>query len=243
MAEKPVGRLRLFGRFWGWWALLPLLFGAVFTAITMFEGRKAQRLETGGLDGQAQILEKWVERKRDSDGDITRIYKLSYRFEAGNMMEGEDSVSRRFYNSVQAGQQVPIRYWGKDPDVHEIEPGATGKQIWIVKIIAIVTLTAGGALFFIAWQGSARALAVREHGTRRKARVTGLKTTNVKVNNRPMYRLTWLDSQSKPGQSFMAREQKFDAYPEGAEIWIYADPRGRRKPVWEGDVGPSRGRQ
>ncbi len=242
MPQDPVSHWRLFMRGWGWMSFFPLLFAVVFGLVAMFEGRKMERLEADGAEARAQIVGKDVEVKTDSDGDTTRTYYLYFRFDhRGGAWEGRDSVSRSFYNGLAVGETTPVRYWRPDPDVNEIEPGSTVTSVWITKIISAITLAAFAAWFWIVWDRSGRAIRVRERGERRRATVTGHFRTNVRVNKRPRWKLEWTDEKGVGGRSFMMPGDRLEAWPEGTEIWIYADPRERLKSVWEGDVGPARG--
>ncbi|MEO0911800.1 MAG: hypothetical protein AAFY59_02250 [Pseudomonadota bacterium] len=242
MQTKPLSTWKLFLRNWGWMAAFPMLFAVIFGLVAMFEGRKAERLAAEGVDGVALITNKDVEVSYDSDGDRRTTYRVYFTIDPnGREHADDDTVGRRFYNSVKVGEEVPVRYWAPDPDVNEIEPGSTGTTIWITKIVSAVTLTIALAWGYFAWEKGAKAVRMRERGVRRRARVTGLKITNVSVNKRKLVRLMWLDEEGVEGASFMARREKFERWPEGSEVWVYADRAGRRPSVWEGDVGPARG--
>ncbi len=241
MQMEPLSTWKLFLRHWGWAAAFPMIFAIVFGLIAMFEGRNAERLEADGVNGIAVITDKDIEIDYDSDGDRTTTYRLYFTVETpdGDVVDN-DTVGKGFYNSVSIGARTPIRYWRLGPDVNEIEPGSTTTTIWITKVISAVALTITLAWGYIAWEKSAKAVRIRERGARRRAKVTGLVNTSVTVNGRRLYRLGWVDDEGVPGKSMMHKPAKLDAFPEGSEIWIYADPAGRKKSWWEGDIGPRR---
>ncbi|QHQ35614.1 hypothetical protein [Algicella marina] len=239
MQTRPIGTFRLFMRNWGWFAAFPLLFALVFGGVAMSEGRKAERLKADGVDGFAVITDKDIEISYDSDGDKQTTYRLYFNVELpGRTLADDDSVGRKFYNAQRIGDRLPIRYWRPDPDVNEIEPGSTTTAIWITKIIAVVALTAALAWGYIAYEKAAKATRMRKGGERRRARVTEHMRTGITVNNRRMYRMCWRDEAGMSGRSMLHRLSYLEDFPEGTEIWVYADPAGRKRSWWEGDVGP-----
>lgn len=239
--DAPLGRFRLFRRGFGLFALIPLLIGVVFAGITMFEGRKAERLENDGAVAVATITDKDIRVRTDSDGDRSTSYILYYAFtHQGIDVSASSSVSRGFFDGLEIGGTTEVRYWRPDPSVNEIEPGSTSTIIWITKLVSAVILAVAGSWIVIAWGAAGKAIRVRDRGERRQAVVTAHETTGVRVNNRPRYRLAWRDERGEPGRSFLLSGDAIETWPVGSDLAIYADPTGRLKPVWEGDVGPAR---
>jgi len=236
---SPVSMFRLYNKGYGWLTFFALPFAIVFTLIAMVEGRKYERLDSDGAVAEAVITDKDYEVRIDSDGDRTTTYYLEFDFTAqGQSYQIRDSVGRSFWNGLQPGETTPVRYWRPDPEVNEIEPGATRKSIWITKILAVIVLSLAGVWAERCWRKAARARKVRDHGKRHRVTVTDHFQTSVKVNNRPRWRLEWQDPSGRVGRSYMYRKEVLNTYPVGSEITIFVDPRGRLPSVWEGDVGP-----
>jgi hypothetical protein len=234
---ERAGRLRLFLRLWGWMAAFPLLFAVIFGLITMVEGRKAERLEADGAVAEATVTGKRIDVSYDSDGDKDTDYMLEFRFRAeGRELADEEEVSRSFYHANGVGDSLPVRYWRPDPSVFELEPGATATTILWTKIVSIVGLVIAGFWTERCWRKANRMIRLHEHGARRRATVLRVERTNVRVNNRPRYRLAWEDDEGFRGRSLMGPFERFDDWPEGGEITVYADPAGRLPPVWEEDL-------
>jgi len=235
-AERA-GRLRLFLRLWGWMAAFPLIFAVIFGLIAMHEGRKAERLDSDGAEAQATITGKRIDVSYDSDGDKDTDYMLEFRFRAERRdLADEEEVSRSFYHANHIGDRLPVRYWRPDPSVFELEPGSTASTILWTKIVAIVALVIAGYWAERCWRKASRMIRLGSHGARRRATVLRVERTNVRVNNRPRYRLFWEDDEGFRGRSLMGPFERFDDWPEGGEITIYADPAGRLPQVWEEDL-------
>jgi|GEM_PF-6288115 len=239
---EPVGKLKLFWRFTGWLALIFVLPAVILTLISVFEARKANRLEDAGGQTQATILEKDVRVTTDSDGDRRTSYYLTFRFDHERQeVTDTDSVSRSFFNSLEVGDTTLIRYWLEDPMVNEIRPGSSGTAALITKILAVVFWVIAGIWGERSWLKASRAVKVREKGERRSAEVIEHVRTNVTVNKRRMYRLKWRDEAGAEGQSMWVSGHDLDSYPEGAELAVFADPRGKWPAMWERDVGRAKG--
>lgn len=231
------GRPRMFLRLWGWMAAFPLVFAVAFGLIAMHEGRKAERLERDGAVAQATITGKRIDVSYDSDGDKDTDYVMELRFRAdGRDLADEEEVSRGFYHAHHIGDRLSVRYWRPDPAVFELEPGSTDRKILWTKIGSIVALVIAGFWGERCWRKASRMVRLGDHGARRRATVLAVERTNVRVNNRPRYRLTWEDDEGFRGRSLMGPHERFDDWPEGGEITVYADPAGRLDPVWEEDL-------
>ena len=236
-ATAYASRLRLFLRLWGWASAFPLIFAVAFGLVAMFEGRKAERLESDGAVSEATITGKRIDVSYDSDGDKDTDYMLEFRFRAdAREIADEDEVSRSFYHATGIGDRLPVRYWRPDPGVFELEPGSTASTILWTKVISVVALVVAGAWAERCWRKAGRMTRLRDHGARRRASVLRVEPTNVRVNNRPRYRLAWEDDAGYRGRSLMGPRERFAAWPEGAEITVYADPGARLASVWEEDL-------
>lgn len=234
----PKSKLALMGRWYILLMVIPLLFGVITGGIALVSGQKAQRLAEDGVTVQGEVTDREVRLETDSDGDQYRVYFLDVAFEAsGWPVATEAKVSRRFYDTHEVGDSLPVLYWRQDPQVNEIEPGKTGRDRWVTTILAAISLAAAGYVGLTGWRKAVRWSSVRDHGERRSAVIDGHKRTAFRINNRQQYRVIWVDSAGVRGQSFLRSTWQIETLPEGKEIWIYADPRGRLASVWEADVG------
>ena len=242
MDQRPKSFLVLFGRYWGWFALIPLLIGLVFGAVGYSLSVQAQRLEAYGVDTVGVILAKdWREdRSRDSDGNTrtTVIYEVTYEFEAGSagQIERVSSVSRDFYDRAEVRGSIALRYDSTDPSVVEIERGSTAILGLVFSGVGVVVGLIGLAIAVGVGLSVVRVMRLRDTGAVRQAEVTGYRTANVTVNDRALDKAVWRDEVGAVGATWSARMEKL---PEiGARIKVFVDPQRPEKSVWEGDVGP-----
>ncbi len=216
----------------GGFAILLVVALVVMTVLSVGKYRDAARLLNEGADVTATVAQRRID-KDDSDKD----YFITVQFEVGGRdVRYEREVSRSFfYTRAVVGRQIPVRYWTKDADLFDLEPGATRKKAWKYQIFALIAGVA--ALVGFWWTGSkaARGVLARRLGVQTTATVSGW--VERKNSGRPtgkgymMFRT--LDGQK--GQSLDHPIRRFQAIGVGGTITVYV----RENDVWwEGDVGP-----
>ncbi len=234
--KYPVPLFRLFWKMGGWIVLITGVVLVVFTLISHANLKTARRFENEGRRAVALITNKEKTVRRDSDGNDKVNYWLTLDFVTGlgEAITVRQSVGHGQYNSLQEGGELPLYYLVSEPGKVELTQGShrKGARItqWIALIAGLIWLT---ALWVIGgWAVSA--VRTRRFGTRKEAMVQEIKRTNVKINNRPRYRLVWRDNEGREGQSLLHRHSNLDSLKPNDIIHIYQGPK---RSWWVGDVG------
>jgi len=218
-----------------WVPLIPAVTAVILLLVGQSLGRDAALLDLHGAEATATVTDREIVERRDSDGHRSTDYRLRIDFTAssGVRVSDWDSVSRETYDSLQAGDTMPVRYVAHDPAIFEVEPGQTAFSARLFSGIgfAILAVAAGIGAFLGRAIPSKRRAAAR--GAVREARVTAHLRTNVRVNGRTRWRLTWTDAVGETGRSDMHRQD--DLPPVGNVIVVYLDPRSGRG-WWEEDL-------
>lgn len=231
--RRKVSWKRLFFRHWLWLPLFSLVFALVFTTAGAVFLNEARRMARDGLDTVAVITHRNIRTSRDSDGNTRTHYRLHYIFNptSDQHVEAAQDVSSRFYNSVQVGQEVPVRYLPYDPGRNALEPpGRVLPVVFLAIGLAASAITL--SLVFVLGRNKLSLIRAARLGEVRQARVTGHEITNTQVNGRTQYRFGWLDAAGAEGRSAMTDYREL---PEiDSVVAVYIDPRSGRG-WWEGD--------
>lgn len=228
LERRKVSWRRLFVRHFIWVPAIPLVVALVLGGFGWHNLKLAQVLELHGVEAVATITNREIRRSRDSEGRERTEYRVYYTFRpaTGPAAEGRASVSRTTYNQLTPGTETPVRYVLHDPAISEIEIGGT---LWLGRLFMLIAVPIGAVGLGLAlWIGRRKVSLLRaaRRGEVREARVTAHHLTNVQVNGRSQYRMTWLDAAGVEGQSGMHDLQ--DLPPEGSVIVVYVDPRSGR---------------
>jgi hypothetical protein len=231
--RRQVSWKRLFLRHWLWVPLFPLIFGLVFGTVGAVLLNQAAVLERDGVDAVAVITHRSIRTERDRDGNSQTRYRLHYSFSptSDQTVEGVQDVGNRFYNSVQVGQEVSVRFLPRDPGVNALEPpGRVMPAIFLA--IGLIAEAVALLLVWVLGRNKLSLIRAARQGEVREARVTGHEPTNTIVNGRTQYRFLWLDAVGAAGRSAMTDYRDLPAVD--SVVTIYVDPRSGRG-WWEGD--------
>lgn len=238
MERKQIGLWRLARRLGLFWALFPLAFALVFGGVAISMGAQAALLAREGVIGEAEVLARQIERRRDSDGRETVSYYLTYTYlpeGRAEPIEKRQGVSRTLYDQVREGQIIPVTYAWTRPERATLDPAHDRFGVILFGSIGgigmLVSLGLGG------WMLSRKMSVLRalRHGEVREARVTGLRRSNVAKNKVPQYMLDWVDAAGQTGTSMMDSQTRLQAHPIGSVIVVYIDPKTGRG-WWEAQV-------
>lgn len=231
--RQAVSWRRLARRHFLWLPLLPLIFTLVFGTIGGVKLYSSRMLARGGIDGSAQVLGHEIVTRRDRDGNATTRRLVTFRFQAlsGETVTGTEAVSRAFYEGLEPGSRVAVRYMPDDPSVNALEPG-TGLFETVFLGAALLALAVSALWAAVLARRKLSVLRAARHGEVREAAVTGHDATRVRVNGRTQYRMRWIDAAGQAGQSGLAALT--DLPPLGAVVRVYIDPRTGRG-WWDGD--------
>lgn len=233
----PRSFLSLFLRLGGWILLVTLLPVAVISWVAVVNASIAKRFEVEAVHVTAQILDHYFTVSTDSDGDKTTTYwlDLEYPLENGTPYQRRKSVPRWVYDETETGGTYEISYLRSDPERIQLYDGEYARGSRVAQMIGLI----GGGIWlgFFWWVGrkTVAGLRARMYGARVEVPSLGATRTNVRVNNKPRYRIRWVTPDGTPGQSLMRKGSGFEgADQEGAMITVY---RGLRGDWWAGDVG------
>lgn len=227
MERKSFSLWRIARRLGLFWVAFPLAFALVFGGVAVAMGAQMALLARDGVTGDAQVLERQIERRRSSDGDESITYFLRYSFTLGHAdaMVKRQSVSRSLYQSVREGESIPVVYAWSQPERASVDLQHDRFGLILFGsfggIGALVSLGLGG------WMVRRKLSVLRalRRGEVREARVTGLRRVNVRKNGRQQYVLDWLDAVGAKGSSMIGDPDAFDAHPAGSVIVVYIDPK------------------
>lgn len=236
IGKRRVRPLRVLLRHWGWVPLIPLVMAVGLFIGAGSLGSQAKLLESHGLIGEATVIGKQTVVRRDSDNNRSTTYYVTYSFDTRTEShERRDSVGRRFYDRVVAGQVIPVRYVEHDPSIAEIEIGATSRSAGWMRFAAGLVLMVGLGLAWVFWRRIGGIMRAALRGEVREARVTAHLDTNVRINRQPRYKLQWRDARGETGSGGLLPASALQALPLGSVIRVYADPKTGRT-WWEEDL-------
>jgi hypothetical protein len=234
--KRSVAQLVFSATGWVLAGLLGLAGGLAIPAVILLG--QGWRLDGAGVEVTGQVTRLWLDNAMcaQSPSQSCTYDMVDYVYEAaGATLQGQESVSGPFYAGLHQGGPVQVRYVAQDPGTSEIEIGLT--LIGAV-FLALLALAIGGAGAFGLWRRLRMArgmVQMRDTGVMRRAMVTSLVPSRIRVNNRQQWVMRWTDSAGAEGRSRMRGVEDLPA--AGSEITVYADPAARVPPVWEGDCG------
>jgi hypothetical protein len=225
--RQPVSWRRLATRHLLWLPLIPLAFALVFGTVGAFTLQSERALARDGVDAVAIVTSRDIRTRTDRDGNRTTTYLVGYRFRptSDQVVQGQSSVSRAYYNGVTVGAEVPIRFLPENPGTAALEPGS---MVLPLIFLAIAGVTMAGALGMGGYmlRNKLSILRAARHGEVREAEVIAHHVTNTQINGRTQYRFDWIDAARQPGQSGMMDYADLPA--PGTVVRVYIDPRTGR---------------
>lgn len=234
--QGPVPLRTLFLKMGGWFVLIGLLLLLIFSIASHFTFETAKRFEREGRLATATVTERYSTEGRDSDGNRTTTYWLTFDYttEAGEEISLNRSVNSAAYRSTDVGEPFELLYLESEPRRTEVDRGSNRSAARVMQIVALVMglVWLWGLWLVGGWAVSA--VRARRYGTEEQAEVTDVRRTNVRVNNKYRYRLIWTDSQGREGKSLMHKPEHLTRFQRGQIIKIY---HGIKYSWWVGDVG------
>jgi hypothetical protein len=231
MERKPVNLWHLTRRLGLLWVALPLILALVFGWVGAALWSTSVVMAREGVQVQGFVIDKQAERRRDSNGNISINYFITYAYapeRQTQIIEKRVGVTQKMYRSAEPGGPIMVTYAWSQPDRASLDPKSDrfGAVIFstFAAIAALVTLGLGW------WMIGRKVSAIRalRSGEVREARVTALRHTHVTKNRVAQYVLDWVDATGQKGTSLMASAEKLANYPTGSVIVIYVDPKTGR---------------
>lgn len=223
-----------------WMPGVVLVAALILLGLAAVKGHTAGQLETRGAIAEALVLGKEQRTSRDSDGNTTTTYYLSYRFtsEAGVTVERRASVARSFWTARREGATFPVRYVENRPRTHELRPGATREEADNLRRMGLAALAGAAAL--TAWFGTRALPLIRAliGGSRRRAVVIGhVEKPHRRPNSGGRYgRIRWRDETGVEGLSGWVPMLEVASHPVGSRITLIVDAASGRA-WWDEEYG------
>lgn len=224
--------LAMFWKGGGWAAVVIVAMGVAFGSAAVVQRTFAQKLSSQGVTVPGVV----TTLTQTGIGDDRR-YRADYAFTTaeGETVSASQVIAYGSYRSLSEGQDVEVTYLPSDPSQSEVIRGRTGRSGWVFMLFSAAML-AGGLVW--GWIGIGRSrieVALREHGTLRRATVIAHEVA-AKSNDQPIRWIArWRDETGAEGKTLPHKDATLPKID--ATIRVYADPKGGAKAVWEGDVG------
>ncbi|SMY07965.1 DUF3592 domain-containing protein [Flavimaricola marinus] len=220
--------------FWkhkGWIALIPLAMAALAFFAWIAIGSDARQMERRGIEAEATIVDtRRVMRPATTStgsGTVARVsanYYVTVMFPTGSALEDtleiqqvEHFVDRSYYERVDTGDRVWVRYLPDDPERIELEPGGTQSNSNAAGWVGLGMLVCAGLLGGLIWTHAAKVHRFKTTGGTVKATVTGI----TKQNGWTILSLTLPDGRSVKALPLRADDGTF--HP-GATIDVLSHP-------------------
>jgi len=220
-----------------WLPIVALTVALIFAGISAMKANSAAKLEEFGVMTEGIITDRERRESRDSDGNVTIEYYVSYRFSAnGQEYARQVNTGYTYYASVRPGQAIPIRYYTERPALHEYDIGSFRREAsemagmaWLGGFVAIglsvwVALRSG-PLFRALRRGEVRRAEVVEHIAKPKRGKSGGRYG----------RLRWRDEGGNDGTSGIVPMLDVVSHPVGSRINVVIDPKTGRG-YWEEEL-------
>lgn len=220
-----------------WMPVVALILAMICAGMSAMKARNASLLEEFGVMAQATVTNRERRESRDSDGDVTVRYYVSYRYAAGGeVLSYRKKVGSRFYNSVRIDQSIPIRYFPDRPTLHEYEIGSYRRAATeLAGFAGVAGVVMAGLVVWIAARSGPLFRALKG-GEVLHARVIAHVQKPGRGKSGGRYgRLRWRDERGHEGQSGLVPMLDVVSHPVGTRIRVVIDPKSRRG-YWEEEL-------
>lgn len=234
--RHPVPLFRLFWKMGGWSVIILGVLLLILSLISQANLSTAKRFEKEGRKATAIVTERYTTVSTDSDGDRTTTYwlTLDYVTQAGEEISLNRSVGTAAYNRASEGQPFDLLYLDSQPRKTELTEGSYRQSSRVLQVVALVEGVMFLGLLWLIGGWTVSAARARRYGRREEAVVREVRRTNIRVNNRPRFRLVWEDSAGREGKSLLRKKSDLAGFRPGDHIDIY---HGLKRSWWVGDIG------
>lgn len=237
MDQPKISLLDLLSRQRAWYAAFAIVLALVALAVAG-EGLLQKRdFDARAVETTGQVIDKSTTRTR-TDGNTRTTRRVLYAFEdrAGERHEARHDVSSGFYNSVERGDDVTVRYLPDDPRVSQVE-ARLGTFVLVWSGLAVPPALIGLFLGQRAWRRSTAMLRAAREGVQRSAEVIDHVGSRMKMGDKPVsWHLRWRDGTGAEGQSLGHEWITVSRMaPKGSSISLRIDPKTQQG-FWERDL-------
>lgn len=199
----------------------------------------ARQFSENGEAVNANVINKFSEIRRDSDGDRNTHYFLDLEYETrnGEAISLDRHVTRTEYNQVEPGDVMGIVYLRDNPETIEVTAGSNLRMGDMIRKFSWVSV-----LFVLVgtWINGRQALdAVRARENRRREEVSLIEVRKKRwLIFSKGYRLIWCENTGRKGQSLPQKADKLMGFIPGDTLVVF---HGDQRSWWAGDVGDRKG--
>lgn len=221
-----------------WSVPVLLALALIFGGISYMASRTALALETRGIVTEGTITGKERRESRDSEGNRTVRYYVSYRFQpsTGPVIARRVRTSLSYYNSVSQGQTIRVRYLPDRPATHEFRIGSTRARADDNRNYAFLALAAAiGAGVFFGTRAAPLLRALTAGETRRAVVTAHVEKPRRRNTGARKGRIVWRDETGQEGTSGPVPMLDVRGHPVGCRIRVVVDRMSGRT-WWEEEL-------
>ena len=234
--QKPPTGVQLFLKMGGWFVLILGAILLLLSVVGQANFMTAERFEREGRMAQAEVVKKYTSEHRDQDGDLEITYRLVVAFITAqeDAVEVDRSVGKALYQRVETGGFVDVLYLESEPQKVELAQGSNREGATFLKRLCLVLGLCWLAGLWVVGGWAVAAARARRYGTGEDALVAEVRESRININNRPRFRLVWVDTQGREGASLLHIWDDLAHFKAGDRVAIY---RGVKRSWWVGDIG------
>jgi hypothetical protein len=189
----------------------------------------AKRLSADGFDTFANVMALEV----DDAGEKARYLVQAAFLVDGEWSETTSATSRAFFDTLQVEDRIPVRYWSRNPEIVEVEPGSIQLRQHEAILGFGTLLLILAATSILPFRQTVRVIWLSRYGVPMQTEVTG-HADGSSPDGPPRWKATWIEPDGGTGST---RALPGDKVPEiGSLITVLTDPTGKRESLWEGDL-------
>lgn len=224
------------------WLLIGGVFlsvGLVFLIIGVPLMLGEQRFDAEAQATDGMVLTKTI-RRANTDNRQSTEYRVMYRFTAadGRTIEDSDAVGVEAWEALAEQGPVAVEYLASDPETNRVAGADGWLLVGITLVLGGVLAAVGGVLFFFALRRLLLQRRLWRSGLSAEGEVTGIEETNVKFNDRRLWRFTYryVDhrGQSQTGKSGLLSFREATACQVGDSGDVRYDAEHPERSLWAG---------
>lgn len=220
-----------------WMPVVALVVAVICSGMSAMKARSASLLEEFGVVVQGVVTNRERRETRDSDGDVTISYYVSYRYSAGGeILSYRKKVGSGFYNSVRIDQVIPIRYLPDRPKSHEYQIGSFRREATeLAGFAGLAGIVMSGLLIWIVTKSGPLFRALKGGEVRQAQVISHVQKPGRGKSGGRYGRLRWRDEHGVEGLSGVVPMLDVVSHPVGTRIRVVIDPKSRLG-YWEEEL-------
>lgn len=218
--------------------IFPLILAAPLMVIAAFFYAEEARFQEERVTVTGTVTNKETET---SDSTTYRVY-YTFTTQDGALHDGDDTTTAGHWNTIRRDDTINIDYQASDPINNRLAGEDQFYTVWIAVGLGIIPLTIAGILWFASIRRARSSARLYQHGVKVTGTVTGVHTTNYKINNRRWLYITFTypiergpimeHPSTLEGKTPGVNPDKLRFIQNGG-IVIFYDPDDPKKHTWE----------